>query len=495
MGLEVLLGTVLASFAVGGATLTITVGTVLTALTLAGSAYLTYQQQLAAKKAQRGLAGLIGSVGVGPEGQQFPSRSTTAPWQTVYGQTRKSGAVFFEHVQPPFYYLGFVLASHRIDSVVRTYMNGVPLDLDSNGDALNAPYAIGTRRLLRVSIRLGTDDQPVDPIIAALAPSLPAGDPAKDPEFRQRGHATMVVRMDYGANDDEWRSVWSDGQNPTALIRGKRVYDPRDPTQSRDDASTWKWSDAPTLVAGDLMRSQDHGRVSADLIKWSSNARGAAIDNEMTLTKSGALERRYVCNGVIDTTSSAVDALRTILACNRGRLAWTGDGYSIQSGRVNDPVFTIHQAIVRGGIEYRTDVPRDRLVNTVRTRIVRPDKDYQVDEGPMYIRSDLVTSDGAPFELTLDLPLSEGTSRAQRLAKAALETARLGRSLRMTLEIEAIVLEPGDVVRVDIASLPWVNGLYVVERCGFTEDFAGIFVDIAETSTAIDAFNPATDEV
>ena len=79
---------------------------------------------------------------------------------------------------------------------------------------------------MKFSFRNGTRTQAIDPILAAQFPELGAG-------FRQRGVATLVVEADWGADLDEYQLLWGSlgRPNPTLILRGVPVYDPRDPTQ------------------------------------------------------------------------------------------------------------------------------------------------------------------------------------------------------------------------------------------------------------------------
>lgn len=45
----------------------------------------------------------------------------------------------------------------------------------------------------------------------------------------------------------------------TVLVKGRRVYDPRDVYQSALDPTTWVWSDNPALILGDYLSNQNYG--------------------------------------------------------------------------------------------------------------------------------------------------------------------------------------------------------------------------------------------
>lgn len=471
-----------ASAAVAAASWTTIISTAFTVASIGFSAVQSYQQQQAAKRARA-----AAQAGLDQQGLQFVSRSTVAPWQTVYGRVYKSGPVFFEAVKPPHYYVGVILASHRIDGIEKFYINGREITVDDAGNVTSAPFYRNGISRARISVRLGLDDQAVDPLILADFPSVGA-------EFRQRGHATLVLRADYGADIDEFQAIWNgEVPAPAALIRGKRVYDPRDPLQDPAAPATWRWSLSPTLIAVDYLRSEFGGRLAGVTWDWATIGASAAHDQSHVATLTGT-EPRYEASGVVDTTAAAIDGIRALLLTNRGRFVDSPDGMAILSGGYASPVYTIHDGLLRGGLELQADAARAEIVNTIRTRLINPDSQYQVADGPVYQDAKYLAADGQAYEKTLALEWVQGVSRGQRLAKAFVEDARRGRSLRTLLELEAMQLEPGDVVVVDLTVASAANGLYMVERVAFAEAFTAVAVDLVEFSNDIYAFDPAKDE-
>ncbi len=475
----------IALITIGGTTF-LTVGSAIgLALSIGLSLAANYLAQQQAKKAKKDVQG------VGDPGFQGTTRGAIVPQRVIYGHAFAGGAVFFEKVKPPYYTVGLLIAAHEIDAIEEVRINNVPVVMDAAGNVLTSPFFTDDgRTLAKISIRLGTADQAADPLILARYPEVGAG-------FRQRGHATIALEAHYGASRDEFEKVWA-GQAPqlTMRIRGKKIYNPLDPTQQQDDPSTWKWSSSPSLCWADFLRSPWGGRVPSSKFRWDRIAKAAEIDLQQVPTRSGIWEQRYSCDGIIDTSAPAIDAIRGILTCNRGIMSWIADGYTVDAGAPRQPCFTIHEKLLVGGVEYRADTPRSELVNVVRTRFVAPDRDYQIVDGPILERTDLIASDGARYEQTLDMIMVEGSARAQRLAKAYLEDGRLSRTVQLTLDVEAIALEPGDIVKVDLPSLMTddLDGLYEVQSISFTEAFTALAVTLVETSPDIYQFDPTVDE-
>lgn len=450
MGLEIAAGFLasgflgsLGSLTIGGLTLT-QVGGILLTVALTGAQY-----AMAALQRPKRPPGVDQSV-------KQNVRAPDAPQRRIYGEIETGGAVFFYEAAKPFLYVGYAYNAGEIDAVVGFKLNGKDVRFDGTGAALDAPFFASNGSVyLRASFRNGTDDQTLDSLLAAGWPTLPAS-------FRQRGTATAVLQAHYGANRDQHDELYGNGGGfePRVTFRGAKVYDPRDPSQSRDDKTTWKFSDTASLIIADYIRDPKFGRVPPDRIDWDSVALSATRDEEPIGLKGGGWQKRYTINGVVDTSQQPAEVIRSMLTANRGRVVMTGGLMRIVSGgALPDPVMTIHDGIITGAVEIRSGTARSNLVNRVKTEFIAQDREWQTANGPVYDRPDLQEDDGAIYEQSIILPFTEGHQRAQRLAKAFLLDARYGRFLTAACSLQCILLEAGDIVRVELSWLPSASSL------------------------------------
>jgi hypothetical protein len=107
--------------------------------------------------------------------------------------------------------------------------------------------------------------------------------------------------------------------------------------------------------------------------------------------------------------------------------------------------------------------------------------------------------DGELLEGTIDLPFTLDHRRAQRLQRAFMESARLGKTItcRVDLRILARSKEEliGQVVRFDSDLFPQANGDYLVISMGFADNFSSIELSLTEYDSTIEtSWNPHTDE-
>lgn len=419
-------------------------------------------------------------------------RVSDPPQRRVYGEVQTGGAIFFYETRGSYLYVGFALSTGIIEGVTEFRINGKKFRIDAAGNALDAPFLRSNGTIyVKVSVRNGTDDQAIDPILAADFPELPAS-------FRQRGVATVVVRAHYGTSRDMHDEIYGSGGGFECLftVKGARVYDPSDPMQSRDDPATWRWSDAATLCIADYTRHERFGRVSPDRIEWESVAESAVRDREPVGLKGGGFQQRYTINGVVDTSQTPRDIITAMLTANRGRAVPGPDAIRFLSGKGREPEFTISDDMVTGAVELRTTAARAQLINRIKTEFISPDREWQSGNGPVLDFDDWQAADGAIFEHTIQLPFTGTHQRAQRLAKAYALDARYGRYLNMTCSLAALPAIAGAVCRVSLTWLPAADGLYQIEAAEFDERLRQITLRLSEHDAVIeDDWTPETDEM
>lgn len=419
-------------------------------------------------------------------------RQTDAPQRRVYGEVRTGGAIFFYEARKPHLYVGYAYNAGLIEGISAFQVNGKTFRVDSGGNAIDAPfYRADGSVFLKVSVRSGSASQGIDPMLATDFPALPAS-------FRQRGEATAVFRAHYGNNRDDHDAIYGNGGgfDPLVTIKGARVYDPRDPSQDRDSAETWKRNNAASLILADYICDPKFGRVSRDRVDWRSVALAANRDEETIALKDGGWQKRYTINGVVDSSQQPAEVIRSMLSANRGRIIMTGGMLRIISGGQNvEPCLTIHDGMVIGAVEFRSKSPRSSLVNRVKTEFIASEREWSTANGPVYDRPDLQDEDGSIYEHSIALPFTESHQRAQRLAKSYMLDARFGKFLTTQCSLDALELEAGDIVRVDLAWMPAATGLYMVEKAELTNNFTSVSLSLSEFSASIENdWTPETDE-
>ncbi len=440
----------------------VTVGSLVTSLALSGASFLL-ESAFGAR-----------TPGFVDEGHKSIAQ-LSAPYQRmVLGRALVGGSLFFVEAKPPYLTLGVILADHEIDGLDEIRIGDTTVFLDGNGEATSVPFKDGSDVYLQVSIRTGTDDQVIDPILDADFTELAA-------EYRQRGKATAVVKMHYGfggdsaARRDDHERIWGTSglPRPLFLIRGAKCYDPRDPAQSSDDQSTWTWTDTASLCLARYLTSDKPRMFTQRPLAWSEididRLREAATHDEHVITTLTSTERRYTVNGVIETTDEPQQTILRLLTANLGRMIWQNGKYVILSGVARSPTWTLTDNTSRGSVTIEYDRSKREKLNTVRTNFVSPEREYQISDGPVWQSATYLASDGEERSKAIDLPFTNSHTRAQRIAKAVIERSRLGKRIERGESIDAIRLDAADIIRVESDRLPNASGEFEINKIVLTE--------------------------
>lgn len=184
----------------------------------------------------------------------------------------------------------------------------------------------------------------------------------------------------------------------TAWVKGRKVYDPRDNTQSVSDKSTWKWSNNPSLCLADFETSKLYGRGRN--IDWSSVADAAdanddLLNNARRRTLSLTIETRADVNTYMQALAKYANVFlssrgsTTILVPDRPKVATRSlTASDIQNLQLSEPELNQKPTVVTiGYTDNSTGTPMDATVS-----VKLPD----VDSGLLPWREQVLRMPGIP---------------------------------------------------------------------------------------------------
>lgn len=453
------------------------------------------------------------SATINSQAVQIVERQAIPSKRIIYGVVNTSGVLFFEQVKPPFLYQGLMICARPVTAFLGLQIGTQQLGFSAfTPNTILAPIAqIGQPNFpgrLKVSFRLGASTQAIDPILAADFTSL-------DAQFRQRGIATVVLRYDYGADFTEYTALWGQVSrpNPLALVQGVAVPDPRnpshvlqfdpsDPAATAAAEATWSYSNNASLVQAHYLIQRYGGRIDPSRVNWDKVAKAADWDDGLVARKDGTYFKRHTIDGVVTLNQSPVNVLAGMIAANRGFVLESAGRVWVSSSYPRAPVATIYDGLLTGPVEYRAAKPKRDMANRVKVRFVAADREYQEVDGPVLARSDYKTLDGELLDATLDLPFTMDTGnagRVQRLQKAFVENARLGRQISCTCDV-ALLADctddlVGNTVVFNSVLFAQANGTYFVSSWGFSDNFSSITLSLTEYNPSIETdYVAASDE-
>lgn len=438
------------------------------------------------------------------QGAQITERQSIPYKRVILGSAYVGGALFFEQVKPPYLTIGVLIAYGDIAGIDSIRIGTDTLSFSGiTPNTILTPLGVDEQpsynSYLRTSVRYGADDQAVDPLILARYPSIGT-------EFRQRGNSTAVMEYHFGGSTQEdFLATWGQVSRPSAyfVVRGTRVYDPRDPTQSETDETTWKWSNNASLVQAHYLTVPWGGRIPSSKIRWDKVAESADYDDQVVACGDGTFIKRHTIDGVVTLNQQPYQVLPQLLTANRGMILESGGQVWVQSSKPRTAVATINDRMLTSGVKYQAAKEKRSLVNKVQVRAVAPEQDYQTVDGPILNDTALQAIDQEVLTGTLDLPYTLDTStnwtRVQRLQKAFLASSRLGKTLTVSVDSTILAVASdeliGNVVTFESTLFPSANRDYMVTAVGFSDDFTSISLALTEYDPTIETdWDPATDE-
>jgi hypothetical protein len=204
-------------------------------------------------------------------------------------------------------------------------------------------------------------------------------------------------------------------------------------------------------------------------------------------------QRRYTCNGSFTADQAPKDIVEDLLSAMAGNLVQVAGQIFIHAGAYTAPTITLTADDIRDAVSIRPRKPRHELVNQIRGSYVDASRVWvQSEYPPVGSATYIAQDDGITIERNVDQALATDASRAQRIAKIALQRSRAG-TLSLRCKIGALRLRGFDTVAVTIPQLGLSAATYRIMRLDITGDDGGLGVDLAlqAESAATYAWSPS----
>lgn len=363
--------------------------------------------------------------------------SPAADHAIIYGQHRVGGVVFYRSTTEDQKYLHttIALAGHECQEIGTIYANDLELIINEDGFVTNDEYQIKDDNgnfqsyALRINKHLGTANQAADA-------DLVAEDPAWTSAHRARGIAYIYVRAEHDPN------VFPQGlPNFSAVVKGKKVYDPR--------TDTTAWSSNAVLCLRDYLTSAYGLGADSDEINDTIFSTAANICDENVALFAGGTEKRYSLNGSFTTSLPPDDVITDLVASMAGTIWYSQGQWGVKAGAYTSPVITMDENDLRSSLQINTRHSRRDNFNTVSGTFSGPETNYQPTDYPQVTSSAFVAIDnGETVVQDIALPYTSTSTMAQRIAKIALYRNREQITLSGTFGLRALQLQIGDIVNI-----------------------------------------------
>lgn len=371
-------------------------------------------------------------------GYTVTQTSSVADHQIVYGKTKVAGVRVFDSTtggSNETLHRVLAFTGHEIESFEEIYLNDELVTLDGSGNVTSPSRYNG---YVTIKKHLGSPDQLADSTLVAAVPEWTTS-------HRLRGISYLYVQLQF--NQD----VFPNGvPEVTAVIKGKKVYDPR--------TTTTAWSDNPALCIRDYIINSTYGLgESTDNIDETLFITAANVcDYYNYPTLSGSA--RYTINGSFTTAAAPYDLLQSLLS-SMGGLAWYAQGkWRIKPAYWTNSVVSFNEDDLRSSVAVSTRHSRRDNFNTVNGVWKGAESNWQVTDFPPVKNNDFIIADNNQ-ELSTDLNLAftSDVGMARRIANIYLERNRQQLTVMASFGMKAFQVQVGDNIKLSNTRFGWTN--------------------------------------
>ena len=419
-------------------------------------------------------------------------RQPNAPRKLVYGNVKVSGPVVYMQTVGKSEILQIVVAlgTHEFQAIDEIYINEDELTLGSAGsDGLQAPTAPdqytgnNTKGIpdLRIQTKLGSSsDSTFDELIGA-------SNGLWTDQHKLTNIPAIYARLGYN------NETYPNGiPNISAVVRGKKILDTR--------TGSTAYSTNSALVLYDYLTSEFGLNCDTSEINTASFNTAANVCDEDVSLKAGGTEKRYTTNGVVNTNDTPENIIKALLSAMGGTLTYSNGQFFVKAGAFISPSDTLTDDDFAGPIQIVTKPSRRENFNAVKGQWIAEETNWQLADYPTITSSTFEAEDGNErIFRELDLPFTNSSAMAQRLAKLALFRSRQQIQLSGRMKLTAFKYDVGDTINITIDRFGFSSKVFEITSWSLSVEGGespalGVDVTMREIVSTVFDFTASTDE-
>ena len=382
----------------------------------------------------------------GNTGYKVTQIGSAVDHQVIYGKTKVGGVRIFDSTtgnNNKYLHRILAFAGHEVESFHEIYINDEVVTLDGTGNVTSPTKYDG---VVRIKEHLGSTTQTADTDLVSESDDWTS-------DHRLQGVAYLYVRLSYDAD------VFPNGvPEISAVIKGKKVYDPRD--------SSTAWSDNGALCVRDYLTNSQYGLgESSDSIDDSLVITSANVCDEVDTLDSST---RYTCNGAFTTASTPYDTLRNMMTSMAGLLWYAQGKWRMKPAYWTTPAISFDEDDLRSNISISTRHSRRDNFNTVKGVFRGEESNWQATDFPPITNASFLSADNQQESVVdLELPFTDTSVESRRIARIFLERNRQQLSVQASFGMSAFQVQVGDNVYLTNTRFGWTSKAFEVTAWTF----------------------------
>ena len=371
-------------------------------------------------------------------GYEVTQRGSTISHQIIYGKMKVAGARIFDGTTGTDnvdLHRVVAFAGHEITSFEQIYINDEVAVIDGSG---TVTFPSRYQGKIKIYQHLGSPDQAADSNLVSAGVGWTGN-------HRLRGIAYLYCKFTFDVD-----AFPNNVPEITAVIKGKKLYDPRSPSAAN------AWSDNPALCVRDYLTSTGYGLGEATANINDTAFIAAANICDETNTTAGTT--RYTANGAFTTAIEPQELIADLMTSMGGTIWYTQGYWNVKAAKWTAPVLDLNEDDLRSGISLSTRHSRRDNFNSVKGTFKGEESNWVVTDFPPVTNAAFVTADnGQESSIDYDLPWTDNSIEARRTARIVLERNRQQLSFTASYGLRAFQLQTGDNVRVTNTRFGWTN--------------------------------------
>tara|TARA_R110002153_G_scaffold273084_1_gene442966 strand:- start:1836 stop:4427 length:2592 start_codon:yes stop_codon:yes gene_type:complete len=369
---------------------------------------------------------------VGSQGILVNQKNPISPHKFVYGQARVGGTITYYETtggNNKFLHQIITLTGHEVEEIGDIYLNDEVVTWDASTGLVDGRW----KDKIRIRKHLGDQTTP-DADLLAESNQI-------DGAFVGNGISYLYVRYEFD------QDVFANGiPLITAVVKGKKVYDPR--------TAATAYSANAALCVRDYITSA-YGLQDADVDDTVFSVAANVCDEVITLADGGT-EARYSMNGVVSGGVSHSSILGQMMTACAGTLFWGAGQWKLIAADYVAPTKVLTLDDLRSGIDLDTRTNLRDQFNAVQGTFNNAGSRWITTDYPPLTSAVFQTEDGGEQTLLdMQLPLTTSGSTAQRIAKLTLFRAREQMTFSADFGLNALDVEVGEIIALTIERYNW----------------------------------------
>lgn len=398
------------------------------------------------------------------------------PRRVAYGKVRVSGVLSYISTTDSDSVLHLVisLVTHEINRFVSFRIDESNLTMQGNQVSAPSRFLDGSTKLVEINSHNGSDTQAADTRLTQRVKEWTTA-------HRLRGIAYMYAQLKF--NSDAFPQGLP---NISAVIEGKKVFDPR--------TSTTAYSNNAALCIRDYLTDTRYGLAcSASEIDDTSFIAAANVCDENVTLAAGGTQKRYTLNGTFQTNGAPKKIIENMLTSCGGILTYTNGKFRLLVAEYRSPSITLTQDDFHGPIQLAATQSQQENYNSIKGVYSPESNGFVATDYPPITSATFVSEDnGETRYLDYDLPYTTNSPRAQRLAKIILYRNRQQVVLQCQLSMKGFDLAVGDTCYVTLPRYGFNNKVFEVAEWNVAVvggSDLGVDVTLRETNSAVYDWN------